>query len=62
MSVRLRFSVEMAFDSKETAYAYCVAPGFKLGELERSALELSESPAPAVTRGRVEVSEALGGD
>ena len=62
MSVRLRFSVEMAFDSKETAYAYGVALGFKLGELERNALELSQSAAPALTRGRVEVSEALGGD
>lgn len=62
MSVRLCFSVEMVFDSKETAYAYGLALRFKLGELERNALELSESPAPALTRGRVEVSEALGGD
>lgn len=60
MTIRLRFSIALEFDSKETANAYGVAFGFKLGEIEQRALELSESPAPAIARGRVEVTETSG--
>lgn len=62
MTIRLRFSVDLEFDSKETANAYSMAFGFALGEIEQRALELSESPAPAIAHGRprVEMTDAAG--
>lgn len=57
MSIRLRFAVEVEFDSTDTAKAYGVALGFKLTEIERNALDFSEAAAPALTRGKVEVTE-----
>lgn len=57
MTVRLRFAVDIAFDSRETAKAYAVALGFRLGQIEAAALELSEAPNPALSRSRIDVTE-----
>lgn len=57
MNIKLRFALEVEFDSQKTANAYGVALGFKLGDIERNALELSEAPAPALVRGKIEVTE-----
>lgn len=61
MMIKLRFAVEVEFDSQQTANAYGVALGFKLADIERNALDLSEAPAPALARGKIEVTEATRG-
>ncbi len=53
----LHFGFAVEFDSPETARAYGVALGFALGDASRNALEIAESPAPRIERGRVEVGE-----
>ena len=57
--MKLRFTFEVEFDSTDTAKAYGVALGFALSNIETNALEISEAPAPRITRGKVEVSEAM---
>ncbi len=59
--IRLRFAIEVDFDSVESAKAYGVALGFKLGEIEQNAIAISESPAPAIERRKFEVTEARRG-
>lgn len=57
--MKLRFSFEVEFESADTAKAYGVALGFALANIETNAMEISEAPAPRITRGKIEVSEAL---
>ena len=61
MTIRLRFAFEVEFDSLKTANAYGVALGFKLGEIGRTALELSDALTPALERKPIEVTEVKSG-
>ena len=55
MSIRLRFALDLEFDSTETAKAYGVALGWALTNISTEALALSEAPAPALAREPVKV-------
>ena len=58
MSLRLRFAVEVEFDSPETAKAFGVALGWTITGAIDTALDLSEATAPACVRGPFEVTPA----
>ncbi len=53
----LRFTLDVTFDSPETANAYGVAVGFALSNIRQNALDISESPAPRIEREQVAVAE-----
>lgn len=55
---RLRITVDVEFDSPDTARAYAVAYGWALGTMADTALKTSEASAPTVRRTRpIEVVE-----
>ncbi|MBL0307672.1 MAG: hypothetical protein IPQ25_17080 [Chitinophagaceae bacterium] len=56
MTIRLRFSFAAEFDGEETAKAYGVALAWALRRAAADALAVSESPEPALTRGKVDVA------
>lgn len=55
--IRLRFAIDVEFDSVDTAKAYGVALGWALGTISENALATSESPAPTVKREKMAVAE-----
>lgn len=59
MTLRLRFAVEVEFDSIDTAKAYGVALGCALGTIAENALATSQAPAPRIERGRIEVTQVF---
>lgn len=50
MSLTLRFSFAVEFDSEQTALAFGVALGSVIGTAETNALALSEAPGKRVDR------------
>lgn len=56
MTIRLRFSFAAEFDGEDTAKAYGVALAWALRRAASDALAVSESPKPALTRGKVDVA------
>ena len=60
----LRFTLDVTFDSPETANAYGVAIGFALSNIRQNALDITESSAPRIERERVNVVDITraGGD
>lgn len=57
MSLTLRFTLDVEFDSVDTAKAYGVALGWALGNVVSNTLATSEAKAPTVERKRLAVSE-----
>lgn len=55
--IRLRFAIDVEFDSVDTAKAYGVALGWALGTIAENALATSEATAPTVKRAGMAVSE-----
>lgn len=61
MSLRLTFSFDADFDSRETAMAFAVILGWRLGAVVNDAMALSEAEAPTIARHPFEVRQAAGG-
>jgi hypothetical protein len=61
MSVRLTFSFDAEFDSRETALAFAVILGWRLGAAVDDAKALSEAETPAIACQPIEVRPAAFG-
>ena len=61
MSVRITFSFDAEFDSRETALAFAVILGWRLGAAVDDAKALSEAETPTVSCQPLEVRPAAHG-